>query len=120
MFRKRHPEYYEYNESINNYNTRNKSKSVVPKYFTNNLEKSLRYTTARLFDSLPSCMRALKNEDLFKHLLIKILIHKMYCTVDSYYDVNTKITNVYVFKFKARKDFLKYSTKNSKLYFKMF
>jgi hypothetical protein len=30
MFRKQLPEYYKYNESIHNCNTRNKSKSVVP------------------------------------------------------------------------------------------
>jgi hypothetical protein len=70
MFRKQHPEYYEYNENIHNYNTRNKSKSVVPKHSANLIKKSPRYTTAKLFDYLPPCMTALINEDLFKHLLI--------------------------------------------------
>jgi hypothetical protein len=99
MFRKQHPEYYKYNENIHNYNNRNKSKSVVSKHSTNLIEKSPRYTTAKLFNFFPSCMRALNNEDLFKHLLSKILIYKMYYTVDSYYDVNTKIKDVDVLKF---------------------
>jgi hypothetical protein len=55
-------------------------------------------------------MRALNNEDLFKNLLSKILIYKMYYTVDSYYDVNTKITDVDVLKFISKKDLLRYST----------
>jgi hypothetical protein len=41
MFRKQHPEYYEYNENIHNYNTRNISKSVVPKLSKNLIEKIL-------------------------------------------------------------------------------
>jgi hypothetical protein len=41
MFRKQHPEYYEYSENIHNY--RYKSKSVVPKQSTNLIEKSPRY-----------------------------------------------------------------------------
>jgi hypothetical protein len=77
MFRKQHPEYYEYNENIHNYNTRNKSKSVVPKHSTNLIEKILLQNY--LINFLPSCMTALNNEDLFKNLLIKILIYKMYC-----------------------------------------
>jgi hypothetical protein len=42
MSRKSHPEYYEYNENIHNYSTRNKSKSVVPKHSTNLVKKSPR------------------------------------------------------------------------------
>jgi hypothetical protein len=82
MFRESHPEYYEYNENIHNYNTRNKSKLVVSKHFTKLVEKSPRYNTAKLFDSLPSCIRALNIDDLIKHLLGKILVYKMYYTVD--------------------------------------
>jgi hypothetical protein len=74
------------------------------------IRKIIRYTTAKLFDFLPSCMRALNNKDLFKNLLSKILIYKMYNTVDSYYDVNTKITDVDVLKFISKKYLLRYST----------
>jgi hypothetical protein len=37
-------------------------------------EKSPGYTIVKLFDFLVSCIRALNNEDLFKHLLSKIPI----------------------------------------------
>jgi hypothetical protein len=43
-------------------------------------------------------------------LLSKILIYKMYYSVDFYYDVNTKITDVDVLKFISKKDLLRYST----------
>jgi hypothetical protein len=78
----------------------------------NLIEKSPRYTAAKLFDFLPSC-RALNNEDLFKHLLSEILIYKIYYYVHSYFDefdVNTKISYVDVLKFISRKDLLRYST----------
>jgi hypothetical protein len=70
------------------------------------IEKS--HITAKLFDFLVSCMWALSNEDLFKHLLSKFQFIK--CIVDFYYDVNTTITDVDVLKFISRKDLLRYST----------
>jgi hypothetical protein len=54
-------------------------------------------------------MRALNNNDLFKHLLHKILVFKMYYNIDSFYsDIDSSITDV--LKFMLKKDLKRYST----------
>jgi hypothetical protein len=104
MYRKLHPEEYISNEQIHNYNTRNKSKTVIPKHTSNIIEKSPQYNSAKFYDFLPKCMRNIVNITLFKNLLKKVLIHKLYYEVESFFHNETKIIEADILLFVKKSD----------------
>jgi hypothetical protein len=104
MYRKLHPKEYVLNEHVHNYNTRNKSKSVVPKHTSNIIEKSPLYNSAKMYDFLPQIMRNIINVVLFKNVLKKILVLKMYYDIDMYYHSEFKITDADVLFFVSKSD----------------
>jgi hypothetical protein len=62
-----------------------------------------------MFGYLPLSMRNLKSDKLFKNLLKKILIFKIYYHVEMFYNNDTKITNNDVLKYVSQKDLDRYS-----------
>jgi hypothetical protein len=62
-----------------------------------------------MFDNLPLSMRKLKSDELFKNLLKKILIFKMYYRVEMFYNNDTKITHNDVLKYVSQKNLDRYS-----------
>jgi hypothetical protein len=91
MFRREHPELYTLNKDLHSYNTRNNQKSAVAAHSSNIVKKSPHYNSSKMFDNLPLSMRKLKSDELFKNLLKKILIFKIYYRVEMFYNNDTKI-----------------------------
>jgi hypothetical protein len=109
MYRKLHQDKFILNSQIHQYNTRNKSKSITQKHDSTFFEKSPHYNSAKLFNYLPRILRDINNVTLFKNLLKKILISKVYYDIDSFYNNDTKITDPDVYKFISKKDIEKNS-----------
>lgn len=109
MFRRENEGSYIKNNQIHKYNTRNNNKISVPSHSTALFEKSPYYVTAKIYDNLPSILRNIKNEVLFENLIKKILIHKEYYDVGSFYNDHTKIKDDDLLMFTSRANILMYS-----------
>jgi hypothetical protein len=71
------------------------------------MEISPYFQNAKFYDNLPSIMRNLKNDTLFKNLLKKLL--KEYYNINDFSDPNFKITDIDIHKFVSKNDLIKYS-----------
>jgi hypothetical protein len=97
MFKFNNPGLFETNSGFHTYNTRNKSNIVIPVRTTNSLNKNPYYLAVTLFDHLSKLMSKIKNINLFRNLLKKLLLEKEYCDVKLY--LQDKFTDSDVLKF---------------------
>jgi hypothetical protein len=102
MYKRNNSDSYVTNNHVHQYQTRNSSKVVVPSHKSSLLERSPYYITAKIYDQLPSLLRNIKNDVLFKTLLKKILTHKEYYNVGAFFDENTKIDEIDLIMYTTR------------------
>jgi hypothetical protein len=76
MYKRKNPNLYHLNKDLHSYNTRNKNKVAIPVHNTTKIKKRSYFPTAKFYDNLPSSLRDLKNDILFKNLLKKLLVDK--------------------------------------------
>jgi hypothetical protein len=107
MFKFNNPNLFEANSDLHSYNTRNKNNIALPVHSSNTVGKSPYYLTAIFFDHLPLVLRKIKNLNLFKNLLMKLLTDKEYYDVKSFLEDNFTITDI--LKFVSRSDIENYS-----------
>jgi hypothetical protein len=76
MYKRKNPNLNLLNKDLHSYNTRNKNKVAIPVHNTTKIKKSPCFQNAKFYDNLPSSLRNLKNDTLFKNLLKKLLLDK--------------------------------------------
>lgn len=97
---------FETNYDLHDYNTRNKEKVAIPCHSSSRLSRSPYYIAGTFFDHLPSLLRMVKNVNLFKNLLRKILVDKEYYDVKSF--SADKLTDNDLLKFITRSDLINF------------
>src|SRR5436190_19473622 len=65
-------------QDLHNYNTRNKKESVIPKYKLSLSLRNPKIIGAKLYNKLPSSLKALQLNNIFKNRLKLFLIGKCY------------------------------------------
>jgi hypothetical protein len=107
-YKRKNPNLYHLNKDLHSYNTRNKNKVVLPVHSTTKIKQIPYFQTTKFYDNLPSSLRNLKNDTLFKNLLKKLLVDKEYYNINEFSDLNIKITDNNIRKFVSKKDLLRY------------
>ena len=79
-FVKKNYEKFQHNTDIHTYNTRRKNDPRPPKN-----HKDIRYTLINIYNNLPSHIKDMKNFNLFKKAVKKLLLKHQFYTVSDYH-----------------------------------
>jgi hypothetical protein len=103
MFKRNNPEKYMLISDKSSYNTRNKSKVIIKKHHSKFYKNNPYYQTHTIYDALPNSLKSETCNKKFKIILKNILIKKAYYSINEFYDVNTKITDIDVINWNTKK-----------------